>query len=66
MNFFQFGAAGQIIISRDIWKFVILWLTLTILTGAVFFVAWMRSRYGSVSPNKRRNRKEVEVKEGEV
>ncbi|KAJ4393223.1 hypothetical protein N0V93_002431 [Gnomoniopsis smithogilvyi] len=66
MSFFQFGADGEIAISRDFWKFVVLWVTLTCITGAMFCVAYMRSRYGSVFLSRRRSRQGIDEKEGEV
>lgn len=66
MNFFQFGETKRIVIADDFWKFVILWLTLTILTGIVFFIVYMRSRYSSMSLGKRKGLRRVKEEKGEV
>lgn len=45
MSFFDFvDETGRIAVAKDIYIFVILWVGLTILTGATFFWAYRRSR----------------------
>ncbi|KUI73382.1 hypothetical protein VM1G_08877 [Cytospora mali] len=53
-NFFQYGAEkGHILVTKDIWKFIICWVGLTIVTAGIYFLAYQRSRKGQISAQDR-------------
>ncbi|ORY60026.1 uncharacterized protein BCR38DRAFT_488219 [Pseudomassariella vexata] len=46
MNFFDFdAAASRITITEDFWIFVAFWATLTLLTGALFYLTYLRNSW---------------------
>jgi hypothetical protein len=52
MNFFDFNAdSRRIVATDDLWIFVLIWLVLTAMTGAGFFLIYRRKKGAAPSAN---------------